>query len=132
YYVRSGIYTMPQFLEKRYNSTCRYIFAVASVVGYVLAIIGGSLFAGGLTLQTLFGIPLLWGIVFFAVVTGAYTVYGGLTSAAWTDFLQMIVLLLAGVLVPVLGLIKAGGLVTLAQAHPEHFQIFHPPSHEVF
>src|SRR5687768_1734815 len=53
YYVRSGLYTMPQFLERRYNSTCRYIFALALVVGYVAAILGGTLYAGGLALQSM-------------------------------------------------------------------------------
>ena len=90
YYVRSGIYTMPQFLERRYNSTCRYIFAVALVVGYVAAILGGTLYAGGLSLQSMLDMNLTWAIIFFGVTTGAYTIYGGLTSAAWTDFLQVV------------------------------------------
>src|SRR5688572_3664884 len=85
YYVRSGIYTMPQFLEKRHNSTCRYIFAVALVVGYVAAILGGTLYAGGLALDGMLGeylnlgglSPLTWAIIFFGVTTGAYTIYGG-------------------------------------------------------
>src|SRR5262245_48174101 len=92
YYVRSGIYTMPQFLERRYNATCRYVFALALVVGYVAAILGGTLYAGGLALQGMLGMNLTWAIVFFGVTTGAYTIYGGLTSAAWTDFLQVILL----------------------------------------
>jgi solute:Na+ symporter, SSS family len=132
YYIRSGIYTMPQFLEKRFNSTCRYIFAVSLVVSYVLAIIGGSLYSGGVTMKALFDMPIGWGIVFFAVVTGAYTIWGGLASAAWTDFLQMIVLLCAGIMVPILGLIKVGGIGTLIAAHPEHFQVFQPIDHPVF
>src|SRR5204862_4019471 len=89
YYVRSGIYTMPQFLERRYNAACRSIFAVALVVGYILAIIAASLYAGGVTMHSLFGMNGVWGIVFFALITGAYTIYGGLASAAWTGFLQM-------------------------------------------
>ncbi len=132
YYVRSGIYTMPQFLEKRYNATCRYIFAVALVVGYILAIIAASLYAGGVTLHSLFGLDELWGIVIFALVTGAYTTYGGLASAAWTDFLQMLVLLLAGILVPIIGLVKIGGVGTLFRDHPEKMQIFLPMNHPVF
>src|SRR5436190_1334193 len=84
YYIRSGIYTMPQFLERRYNATCRYIFAVALIVGYVAAILGGTLYAGGLALQSMLQMDLAWAIVFFGVTTGAYTIYGGLTSAAWT------------------------------------------------
>src|SRR5437763_1765356 len=98
YYVRTGLYTMPEFLERRYNAACRYIFSVSLVVGYVATIMAGSLFAGGLALENIFelrfaadpGTNVKWGIVFFAAVTGAYTIYGGLKSAAWTDFLQML------------------------------------------
>src|SRR5947207_3054710 len=55
FYVRSGIYTMPEFLERRYNPTCRYIFAVASVVGFVAAINAGALYSGGIMLDSFFG-----------------------------------------------------------------------------
>lgn len=132
YYIRSGIYTMPQFLERRYNSACRYTFAVALVIGYILAIIAASLYAGGVTLNSLFGLDEVKGIIFFAIVTGAYTIWGGLASAAWTDFLQMLVLLLAGILVPIIGLAKIGGFGTLFRDHPEKMQIFLPMNHPVF
>src|SRR5918999_2727979 len=123
YYVRSGLYTMPQFLERRYNSTCRYVFALALVVGYVAAILGGTLYAGGLSLQSLLHMDLTWAIIFFGVTTGAYTIYGGLTSAAWTDFVQVILLLTAGILIPVLGLSRVGGLDALMHEFPEKFQV---------
>src|SRR5918994_2818105 len=129
YYVRSGIYTMPQFLERRYNSTCRYVFAVALVVGYVAAILGGTLYAGGLALQGMLNMDLTWAIIFFGVTTGAYTIYGGLTSAAWTDFLQVALLLTAGILIPVLGLQRIGGLEALMNEYPQKFQVFFPPTH---
>jgi SSS family solute:Na+ symporter len=128
YYVRTGLYTMPEFLERRYSPVCRYIFAVVLVIGYVAAIIAGSLYAGGVMLESIFGLNILYGIVFFAVVTGLYTIYGGLSAAAWTDFLQMFVLLGAGVLVPVLALSKAGSLLPLVHEFPEKFQMFHKPS----
>jgi SSS family solute:Na+ symporter len=128
YYVRTGIYTMPEFLERRYNSTCRYIFAVFLVIGYVLAIIAGSLYAGGIAMQSIFGLNPRLGIIFFAVATGAYTIYGGLTSAAWTDFMQMIVLMAAGILVPILALMHAGNLFDFVKEHPEKFQVFLPPT----
>src|SRR5688500_13477727 len=132
YYVRSGIYTMPQFLERRYDSTCRYVFAFALVVGYVLAILGGTLYAGGLALQGMLNVPLTWAIVFFAVTTGAYTIYGGLKSAAWTDFLQVCLLLTAGILIPIIGLQRVGGLDALMRDYPEKFHVFFPPTHERF
>src|SRR6478735_1451083 len=110
YYVRTGIYTMPEFLERRYNSACRYIFAVASIFGFVTAINAGALYSGGLMLNSFFGedfaritphvsigehpvSPVVWYILFFALTTGVYTIYGGLKSAAWTDFMQVIILL---------------------------------------
>ena len=140
YYVRTGLYTMPQFLERRYNTTCRYFFSFSLVVGYVVALLAGSLYAGGLALQSIFELQIAvtqagnirWAIVFFAVTTGAYTIYGGLKSAAWTDFLQMLVLLLAGILLPILAVEKAGGLVTLAKEYPGKFHIFLPPTNEQF
>src|SRR5882672_4526067 len=55
YYVRTGVYTMPEFLERRYNSTCRYIFAIASIVGFVAAINAGALYSGGIMLDSFFG-----------------------------------------------------------------------------
>jgi solute:Na+ symporter, SSS family len=134
YYMRSGIYTMPQFLERRFNTACRYVFAISLVIGYVTAILAGSLYAGGVALESLFGFQVHWGIWLFALVTGAYTIYGGLASAAWTDFMQMIVLLAAGILVPILALHAVGhdGLASLIQQQPEKFQVFLPTTHPRF
>ncbi|HZV36434.1 MAG TPA: sodium/solute symporter [Verrucomicrobiae bacterium] len=132
YYVRTGLYTMPEFLERRYNSVCRYIFAVSLVIGYVAALIAGSLYAGGIALESIFGVNVIYGIPFFALMAGLYTIYGGLASAAWTDFMQMVVLLGAGILVPVLALAHAGSLLPLVHQFPEKFQVFLPPTHERF
>ncbi len=132
YYVRTGLYTMPEFLERRYNAACRYIFAVFLVIGYVAAIIAGSLYAGGVALESIFGLNVYYGIVFFAVAAGLYTIYGGLTSAAWTDFMQMGVLLVAGMLVPILALSHAGNLLPLVREYPEKFQMFHAPTSKPF
>src|SRR5689334_4885806 len=84
YYVRTGIYTMPEFLERRYNSACRYIFAIASIIGFITAINAGALYSGGLMLDSFFGedlsrflphvslfgseiTPVVWYILFFAL-----------------------------------------------------------------
>jgi SSS family solute:Na+ symporter len=132
YYVRTGLYTVPQFLERRYNAACRTIFSGSLVAGYVAAIIAGSLFAGGVALKSMLGLPVMWGIISFGLVTGAYTIYGGLRSAAWTDFMQIIVLAAGGVLVPVLGLRAAGGLSQMVHEHPDKWQVFQPMTHELF
>src|SRR6185369_15370395 len=139
YYVRTGVSTMPEFLERRYNSACRYIFAVASVAGFIAAINAGALYSGGIMLDSFFGSslarvlpkislfgnevsPVVLYIVFFAITTGVYTIYGGLKSAAWTDFLQIIILLFVGFLVPVLALSRAGDMTQFIRDHNEHFQ----------
>ena len=132
YYMRTGLYTMPEFLERRYNSACRYIFAGFLLLGYVASLIAGPLFAGGVALESMLGLDIFWGIVVLGLLTGAYTIYGGLRAAAWTDFMQMTVLLGGGVLVPVLGLMKVGGLGVLVHEFPGKFQIFHSPRHELF
>jgi SSS family solute:Na+ symporter len=153
YYVRTGVSTMPEFLERRYNSTCRYIFAIASVVGFVAAINAGALYSGGIMLDSFLGenvgrslvsvlpiqrfgdstiSPVVIYIVFFAVTTGIYTIYGGLKSAAWTDFMQIIILLFVGFLVPVLALRHAGDMTQFIHDHNEHFQVFKPPTHNPF
>src|SRR6266540_4715253 len=119
YYMRTGLFTMPEFLERRYNPWARYIFAVVLTIGYVASIIAGSLYAGGLILQNMFGIHILAAIFLLGLVTGAYTIYGGLVASAWTDFLQMGVLVVAGLLVPVLGLMKIGGLSALIADVPQ-------------
>src|SRR6476659_2576402 len=140
YYVRTGLYTMPQFLEQRYNSTCRYLFAISLVIGYIFTLLAGSLYAGGLVTQRIFDLQIsdgsaaniAWGIIFFAVTTGAYTIYGGMKSSAWTDFMQMMVLLFAGILLPILALQKTGGLYQLAHEMPEKFDIFLLMTHTRF
>jgi SSS family solute:Na+ symporter len=149
YYIRTRIYTMPEFLERRYNSACRYIFAIASVIGFITAINAGALYSGGIMLDSFFGddlarimphisvfgapvSPVVWYIIFFAVTTGVYTIYGGLKSAAWTDFMQIIILLFAGFLVPVLALRHSGDLGAFIRENPERFQMFKPPTHKIF
>src|SRR5258706_13436346 len=84
YYIRTGIYTMPEFLERRYNSACRYIFAVASVIGFIAAINAGALYSAGIMLDSFFGddlarlmpktalfgrsvSPAIWNFIFCAV-----------------------------------------------------------------
>lgn len=132
YYMRTGLFTMPEFLERRYNSASRYIFAGFLTIGYVTSIIAGSLFAGGLILQNMFGMNIFTAILLLGILTGAYTIYGGLSSAAWTDFLQMGVLTAAGLMVPVLGLLKVGGLRHLITDTPWKFHLYHPLTDKFF
>ncbi len=126
YYIRGGLYTMPEFLERRYNPACRYLFAVCSLVLWIIAQMAVVMLAGGKALKGMFGIDETTTIVCLAILAGSYTIYGGLISVAWTDFLQFVVMMLGGLVVTVLGLHQVGGLGELMHAAPEKFKIIYP------
>ena len=130
YYFRTKLYTIPQFLEQRFNKTTRTIFALLTIVHMVVVLLAGALYAGGLIFQDIFSpesalltengeisTSLIMGILVIAVTTGAYSTYGGLTSVVWTDVVQTIILLFAGAFVTVIALQHAGGWSAMWQAN---------------
>ena len=128
YYLRGGIYTMPEFLERRYNKSCRYIFAVASLVLWIIAQMAVVMLAGAKALEGMFGFSPYLTILGLAVLAGSYTIYGGLISVAWTDFLQFVVLMVGGLIVAVIGLDRVGGITALMHAAPDKFKFIYPAS----
>jgi solute:Na+ symporter, SSS family len=128
YFIRGGLYTMPEFLDRRYNSTCRYIFAVLSLVLWIVAQMAVVMLAGAKAMKGMFGIDETITIISLAVLAGSYTIYGGLLSVAWTDFLQFIVMMIGGLVVAIIGLHKVGGLHELMVAVPEKFKMIYPLS----
>ncbi len=131
FYMRGGLYTMPEFLQRRFNPESRYLFAVATLTQYILAMMAAVLFAGGTALRGMFGLDVEAGILLLAAAAGIYTIWGGLFSAVWVEFVQFAVLMSSGLLVSVLALAKTGGLADLARNLPEKFTIFLPPTHEM-
>jgi len=109
FYLSSGVVTMPEFLERRYSAAARWYLAVISIVGYVLTKISVTIAAGGIVFEALMGIDFWTGALVVVVVTGVYTVVGGLRAVLYTDLLQMFVLLGGSVVVTVLGLSTLGG-----------------------
>ena len=116
FYTRSMVYTMPEFLEKRYNKESRTILSVISLISYVLTKVAVTVYAGGLVFQQVFGIKELWGIDFFwiaaiglVVITALYTIFGGMKSVLYTSVLQTPILLLGSLIILVLGLKELGG-----------------------
>ncbi len=126
YYMRGGIYTMPEFLERRYNRTCRYLFAVCSLVLWIVAQMAVVMLAGAKAMQGMFGFHPYVTIIGLAVLAGSYTIYGGLVSVTWTDFLQFIVSMIGGILVAAFGLHAVGGLPALLDQHPGKFRFIYP------
>ncbi len=138
FYARSQVYTMPEFLEKRYNPTARWILSIISLFAYVLTKIAVGIFAGGIVFRTLlpelrldlgFMIMDSFWIGSFAVIilTGLYTVLGGLRAVAYTEALQTIVLILGSVLVTLFGLNALGGWSELREiCGSEMFNLWKP------
>ncbi len=116
FYARSGVFTMPEFLEKRYNSASRSLLSIISLVSYVLTKVAVTVYAGGIVFKEVFGIESLWGIDFFwigaiglVVITGIYTTIGGMKSVLYTSVLQTPILLIGSITIVIVGLIKVGG-----------------------
>lgn len=108
FYLRSGVYTMPEFLEKRYSKACRGYLSVISILAYVITKISLIIFAGALVFETV-GVPFWTGAIVTVVATGFYTVLGGLKAVIYTDMVQAFILLLGTIAVTVFGLYALGG-----------------------
>ena len=116
FYSRSMVYTMPEFLERRYNSLSRTILSLISLISYVLTKVAVTVYAGGLVFQQVFGIKELWGIDFFwiaaiglVLLTALYTIIGGMKSVLYTSVLQTPILLVGSLIILVLGFKALGG-----------------------
>jgi SSS family solute:Na+ symporter len=109
YYIKSRITTMPEFLEKRFSSRVRIVYAVISLVGYIVIELAVVLYTGSLTINSIFGLPMVYGLAILCIIGGGYTIYGGFKSVAYTDVIQVSVLILGGLIVTFIGLSKVGG-----------------------
>lgn len=107
-FLRSGIYTIPEFLEYRYGRTSRLIMAGYMMVFYVLVTLATVLYSGALAISSIFDIDISIGIWVIGILAGGYTVYGGLKAVVWSDLIQGTTLLLGGAVVMFLGFNEVG------------------------
>ncbi len=133
FYWSSKVYTMPEFLERRFSGRSRTFLAAISIVSYVLTKVAVTVYAGALVLQTLLGIETIWGIDFFwvaaigmVVVTGIYTVIGGMKAIMWTSVLQTPVLLIGSIVILWVGLDKVGGWAEVERINAENLHLIRP------
>jgi SSS family solute:Na+ symporter len=108
FYIRAKVTTLPDFLEQRYNGTCRDMLAVISVASAIFIHIGFALYTGGIVLQGMFGVPLLYSIVGICALVGLYTVLGGLSSVVITEAIETVVLLLGATIITVVCFTRLG------------------------
>jgi SSS family solute:Na+ symporter len=134
FYARSRVFTMPEFLERRFSPTARWVLSIISLVAYVLTKIAVGIFAGGIVFSVLLpelnilGLDSFWiGSILVILLTGAYTVLGGLRAVAYTEAIQTVVLIVGSVLVTIFGLQALGGWDELrAVAGSDMFNLWKP------
>jgi SSS family solute:Na+ symporter len=122
FYIRSGVTTLPDFLEKRYDRASRDWLAIVSVVSAIIIHISFSLLAGGIVLHTLFGVDMYTSVIIISLLTALYTIVGGLTAVVVTESIQTVVLLTGAVVISIAAYNKMGGwqpMVDVLQQHHE-------------
>ena len=129
-FIKKEIYTIPEFVEQRFSSQLKTILAVFWIGLYVFVNLASVLYLGGLALQTILGIEMLTAVIGLAAFAAAYSLYGGLSAVAWTDIIQVVVLVLGGLITTYLALdtVSAGGgflegLNKVYNAVPERFDM---------
>jgi SSS family solute:Na+ symporter len=134
-YWKAGVYSIPEYLGKRYNPAVRVIGASIASIFSVFAI-GVALWAIALTLQTYLGWPIWAGILVTGTVVGLYSIAGGMAAVAFTDAFQVLVMFIGGIAILWLGLSENGGLAgfaeSLSREQPNHLQAYLPADHESF
>ncbi len=130
FYIRSGAFTMPEFLEKRFDSRSRWFLSLFSLVGYVITKVSVTIYAGGIVVSELLGIPFWYGAIGIVIFTGIYTVVGGMKAVIYTETLQTIILIVGSVIITFLGLQEVGGwgqlTKTVTSISPDHFNMWRP------
>ncbi|WP_339628632.1 sodium:solute symporter [uncultured Maribacter sp.] len=127
FYARSGVFTMPEFLEKRFDARSRWVLSIFSIVAYVLTKISVTIYAGGVVVSALLGIDFWTGAIATVVLTGIYTVLGGMRAVVYTETLQAILLVIGAAVLTFIGLDKVGGWGSMVDTlGPEYFNMWRP------
>ncbi|GAG74729.1 unnamed protein product, partial [marine sediment metagenome] len=127
-FMEKGLYTIPEFVEKRFSTNLKTILAVFWIGLYVFVNLASVLYLGSLALETIMGIPLIYGVAGLALFAAAYSLYGGLSAVAWTDVIQVVFLILGGLVTTYLALdtVSGGegvmaGFKTIYETAPDRF-----------
>lgn len=138
-FIEKGLYTIPEFVEKRFSTNLKSILAVFWIALYVFVNLASVLYLGALALETIMGIPMIYGVMGLALFAAAYSLYGGLSAVAWTDVIQVIFLVLGGLVTTYLALnaVSGGegmfaGLQQIYQKAPDRFTMILSPDNPEF
>jgi len=129
FYMRSMVYTMPEFLERRFSAKARRLLSIIQLLSYVIAKASVTIFAGALVFNSFLGVDFWTGAIILVVVTGVYTILGGLHTVMYTEAIQAIILLLGSAVLLFIGLDKVGGWQGMINSVPkESLNMFRPLS----
>jgi len=129
FYMRSNVYTMPEFLERRFNAKARRLLSIIQLLSYVIAKASVTIFAGALVFNQILGVDFWTGAIILVMVTGVYTMFGGLHAVMYTEAIQAFVLLIGSAVLLYMGLDKVGGWNGMIAAIPgEKLNMFRPLS----
>src|SRR5450432_4367619 len=109
FYLRSNVFTMPEFLERRFNRNCATYLASISIVAYIFTKISVHLYAGAIVAESVLGWRPMTSAIILVVATGIYTVAGGLAAVIYTDLVQTLILIFGAVILTVIGMHRVGG-----------------------
>ena len=133
FYLRSNVFTMPEFLERRFNRQAAVYLASVSIIAYILTKISVHLWAAAIVLERVVGWSPMKAALILVVVTGIYTIAGGLSAVIYTEVVQTLVLLTGAIALTVIGLDKVGGFAGLrAAVPPNYFHMIKPISDPEF
>ncbi|PKD19698.1 Na+/glucose cotransporter [Salegentibacter salinarum] len=129
FYARSGVFTMPEFLEKRFDARSRWVLSVFSIIAYVLTKISVTIYAGGIVVSALLGINFWTGALSTVILTGIYTVLGGMRAVVYTETLQAIILVIGAAALTFIGLGEVGGWASMKETvTPEYLNMWRSAS----
>jgi solute:Na+ symporter, SSS family len=129
FYLRSNVFTMPEFLERRFNRNCATYLASISIIAYIFTKISVHLYAAAIVLERVVGWNQWTAAIILVVATGIYTIAGGLAAVIYTDLVQTIILLAGAIALTFIGLDKVGGFAALRAAVPaSYFHMVKPIS----
>lgn len=133
FYLRSNVFTMPEFLERRFNRSCATYLASISVIAYVFTKISVHLYAAAIVLERVLGWSPMTAAIILVLATGIYTIAGGLAAVIYTDLVQTMILVAGAVVLTILGLNAVGGFAALRAAlPPDYFHMIKPATDSAF
>ncbi|QEC40598.1 sodium:solute symporter [Pseudobacter ginsenosidimutans] len=130
FYMRSMVYTMPEFLERRFNPQSRRLLSIIQLLSYVITKASVTIFAGALVFNQFLGVDFWTGAIILVVVTGVYTIFGGLHAVMYTEAIQAIVLLIGSLVLMIFGLREVGGWDAMIAALPKEKLNMFPPMND--